>query len=92
VLRCAFVELVKAKDLVLALDAWARENGFTLGEVSLEFRSEQDVVPRLNVPRLLAETGVKMEVEKGKVALVFTPGSMKDFSSLFTTVIEDLSK
>ncbi|ACI17272.1 MAG TPA: hypothetical protein PKL89_00410 [Coprothermobacter proteolyticus] len=86
------VELVKAKDLVLALDAWARENGFTLGEVSLEFRSEQDVVPRLNVPRLLAETGVKMEVEKGKVALVFTPGSMKDFSSLFTTVIEDLSK
>jgi len=47
-----------------------QEKTVYLGEVSLEFRSEQDVVPRLNVPRLLAETGVKMEVEKGKVALV----------------------
>ncbi|HHY43725.1 MAG TPA: hypothetical protein GX508_02635 [Coprothermobacter sp.] len=86
------VELEKAKDLVLALDAWARENGFTLGEVCLEFRSEQDVSAKLNLLRLLAENGVKMEIEKGKVALVFTPGSMKDFPSLLTMVVDDLSK
>jgi len=86
------VELEKAKDLVLALDAWARENGFTLGEVCLEFRSEQDVSAKLSLPRLLAESGVKMEIEKGKVALVFTPGSMKDFPSLLTMVVDDLSK
>ncbi|WP_018962858.1 hypothetical protein [Coprothermobacter platensis] len=85
------VDITKAKDIVLALESWTKENGFTLGEVSLEFGQEQDVSAKLNIGRLLSENGSKMEIEKGKVALVFIPASLKDFDELFSLVIKDLT-
>jgi hypothetical protein len=84
------IDVGRAKDIVLALEDWAKQNGFTLGEVSLEFGQDQDVASKLNVPRLMSENGIRMEIEKGKVAVAFTPNSLKNFDSLFEAVVQDL--
>ncbi|NPV88460.1 hypothetical protein HPY42_02895 [Coprothermobacteraceae bacterium] len=74
--------------VVLRLQEWASQNGFTVGEVSLEMPSEAAV--ELDLQGLIARSGVRLVMEKGKVGVALVPASLDNFSAVLHQITSAL--